>query len=89
MSNAVLYGGLVLIWGLYALIGRRYTSVIPTVPFVPFGLLVVGFPLNLWLPWLGTVVVAVLHVPIGVLVLREFGQEGGNSSPSDREDHRS
>lgn len=86
MSNVVLYGGLILVWGLYALIGRRCTSVIPTVPLVPLGLLVVGFPLNLWIPWLGTIVVAVLHLPIGVLVYRSDGPSQGSSSGGG-EDH--
>jgi hypothetical protein len=88
VSNVVLFVGVLLIWGLYALVGRRYTSVIPTVPLVPLGLLVVGAPLNLWIPWLGTILIAVFHVPIGVLMRRDIGPSDRRPPSNGGEDHR-
>jgi hypothetical protein len=83
VSNIVLLAGLVVMWGLVALLARKAVSIIPIVPLVPGVLLVLGIGLNAWKPWAGTITVGVLHLVVAALVGFGLLREKRQAPPSD------
>lgn len=62
ISDIILVVFVIIFWSLFVLAFRKRTSVIPTVPFFPVGLLFLGLVINHFcLPW-GTVVIIVIHI---------------------------
>jgi len=83
MSNIALGAGLVVIWGLVVLLGRRAVSLTPTVPLVPVALLYLGIGLNAQKPWVGTITVGVLHALVAAIVAFGLFREKKQPPPQD------